>query len=142
MDTAQIWHCCLSMVCSHVLMPAPGSLSVFLSTLCRQRYGGSTRSKCMMSHMKDTGTGVVICIQTDLGKHLKLATAIQGYLSLGLPESQSFICWVSSDQGHLESKLHQHIHKAQPAHPSAECLFRKHAFGSGLCNSIFREQLY
>ena len=59
-----------------------------------------------------------------------------------LSQPLAFVPCVSSDQGHLEPKLHQHRHKARPANASTHGLYRKHAFVSGLRHSLFREQSF
>ena len=59
----KFWNCSLSMFCIHVHLQVSGRLRVLLSPFCRQWYGGSARSKCMLSHIKDSGVGV--CIGTN-----------------------------------------------------------------------------
>ena len=140
MDTALMWHCTLSRVCSHVLMPAYGGLMVLLSPLGREGYGGSARSKCMMSvtHYGTVcwsfpwHTGLMFAIIRILPWPFK-ATGAEGY-----PQPQAFVCWVSSDQGHLASKLHQDIHKTRPANASPDGLNSNHAFPSVPGHSISR----
>ena len=78
----------------------------------------------------------------DMCKHRKLAIAINEIWAEGYRQPQSFINWVSSDQGDLASKLHQHIHKTLPAMYSLDCLNSSHAFGSGLRHSHFKEQSF
>lgn len=57
-------------------------------------------------------------------------------------QPQAFVPSVSSDQGHLEPKLHQHRHKIRLANASTPGLYHKHAFVSGLRHSLLREQSF
>ena len=58
------------------------------------------------------------------------------------PQSQAFVCWVSSELGHLQFNFHQHIHKSLPANTSLDGLNFKHAYCSGVRHSNFWEQSY
>ena len=107
--------------------------------LCRQWHGGSARSKCMMSYMKEPGGGVwngtkdwyLYMSETGIchSRAFELrVTPSHRPLSSGCPLTKA--SWNPSCI-YIYTKL------GLPTFPDG--LNHNHAFGSGLSNSIFRE---
>ena len=78
----------------------------------------------------------VLVQRPDMSKRLELIIAIEGHLIWVLPPATGLHPLVSSDQGDLESKLHQHILKSLPVIASPGGLKRRHAFGSQVHYSL------
>ena len=143
MDTAPIWHCCSLIVCNHVLMQAHEMLSVSLSPLCRQGYGGWARWTCVMSSIKEGGGGTWIGTQTwQVEKSRFFHCHARPFELRVTPSHRPSSPGVSPDQGHRESKPHWHIQKSWPSSHSPGGLNPKHAFGSGLHPYLVMEKSF